>query len=571
MTILPNSTGGWGRPRRRGDAAGRSLAGVRFQYQSPLHASTRSEVGRSPGHFSRHILGITVAATFLLAVPIGAGLAAPPRAPTPVSRNAAVVPVRLGPLWLDEANGFELRPPAGCRALGSRGADLASFANQASRWGIIVHRSRLAHRTKLASLVQAVINSARREFQAVSVLRSRRLSVCGHPAQELVLRLQPTSNRAPLALLRQQLLVQIRPNDYYTLTFFSPADQRTRVRAIFSAVRKTFRILNRGNIERRRLAGVQAGKQWLKKQSVRRLLAHLGTLPQLFRVRLHHHEIGYVRMGAYAGTQAGYRGVFFSANSLTFLPQGVDIVTQSLRFWAFHRQPKNPGPPVHYSAWVGAVQTMWPIHNPRTIALRQERMVIDPRTKKLHIIHIHIPWPDMHVRWTREIGIQQGGFFPKRFVRGKPSRELVWRYRIKVARNRDHVEAGQSQKPLKFSVPAGMPAVLSPVLEYLWPRLVDLKKRRTMAFVVFDSGASRLALRVVRVLGRQEIQLDGRRVRAYHLVDQLYPGVTQLWVNSKGALLKVRASDDSVWLPTTARAMARRWRERLQKLYRKNP
>ena len=477
--------------------------------------------------------------------------------------------VRLGPIWRDDADGFEIRPPSGCQGMGRTGMDLASFANHSQRWGLIVHLALLTKPAKLAPLAQATIQQARHDFQHVRVLEQKRMKVSGRPAQKLVIRFQAISNHAPILLLRQQLLVQAGPSRYYVLTFFSPSSQRTMVIPVFDTVIGSFRLLNRKKIERERTKAIAAGKKWLARQSARILLAHANLHPRLFRIMVRHHNIGYVRTHTYIGRQDGFQGVFFGANSRIFLSKGTVIMAKSICFWAFRRQPGISGSAVHFNAWVKSMETLMPINNPRIVALRQERLVLDPKTRSFHLVHTAIPWPNMEVHWTTELGTQQRGLFPVADARGKTSDVFTSLCRIHVIRQSGHVVAGQSNKPLRFSIRSGMPAVLPPALQFLWPRLVNLHKRQTLAFVVFDSRTLRLGLRVLQVLGPEKISVGSRRMTAYHLVDQLDPGVSNLWVNSRGGLLKVDNPDGSAWLPTTVGAMKKRWAIRLAALQQK--
>ncbi len=535
-----------------------------FSFLRPGPAADRS----TPPHFagSPCFYAAVTYRSAALGAPAAGGWSAPPT-PRRAAEASLSSGLPLGPLWRDDKHGFMIRPPPGCQALGASGDDLASFANQARRWGIIVHRSRLDKPTPLAQLVPAILAQARHEFKKVVVLQDLPVRVGAYPGVKLVLRFQAISNHAPLTLLRQQLLVQAKLNEYYTVTFFSPASQAATVRPLFDAVSRAFRLLNPAVIQRERLAAIQSGKHWLQRLTVQRLLARLKARPQLFRVRLYHHDIGYLRLHAFGGKLDGYQGVIVNTNSRMFLAHGETLMAKVQSFWARRHQPGQSGPPVQYSSWYSAVARLTPIRDPRIIAERQEQLKFDPATKKFHLVHIHIPWPTMFVHWNTELGIQQGGNFPVPGPHGRLRRDIQYQYRIRVLRGYDHVQAGQSQHPLRFSIPRSMPAVLPPALKYLWPRLVNVRRKQMLAFVAFDSSRSRLALFIMRVLGAQTIMLRGRPVRAYHLENQLYPGVTELWVNAAGRLLKVQASDGSVWLPTSAQAMNQLWAARLAALH----
>ena len=496
----------------------------------------------------------------------------------------------LGPVWRDDAAAFEIRRPMDCIALHRKGNQLVNFVNQARRWGITLHRSYLAKATSRDVLVKEILAQARKDFSHVRVLVRTRRTLSGRPAAELSILFTATSNHAPLQLLRQELLIEISPTEYYVLTFFSPAGDLPSATRMFKALTGSMRLLNQDKITRQRLAAVQAGKAWLKTTGVHALVGKFGgrmpvapatqgsaaaghplntaaeIRPELFRIRVHHQDIGFVRLHAYVGQQDGFRGVFCNINGREFLPGGTIIMTKSVRFWAMRHQADRPHNVINYSTWTSAVERLQPINNPQIVAMRQERRIVNPLTGKSVVEHLKIPYPDFFTHWTQQLGTQQAGFFPLYDKAGKLTGAYRYECRIRVDHKDDRVVAGENNRPLRFVLGPQMPGLLPSALQYLWPRLVNLKKKGALAFVVFDSATNHLGLRVLRVLGRQTIKIGHKPVRAYHLADQLDPDVSQLWVDPRGRLLKVLHGDGSTWLPTTAGAMQQRWGDKLATL-----
>lgn len=496
----------------------------------------------------------------------------------------------LGPVWRDDAAAFEIRRPTGCIALHRKGNQLVNFVNQSRRWGITLHRSYLAKATSRGVLVKEILAQARKDFTHVQVLVRGKRDISGQPAAELSILFTAVSNHSPLRLLRQELLIEVNPTEYYVLTFFSPAGDLPSATRMFKALTGSLRLLNQNTITRQRLAAVKAGKAWLKTTGVQALVRKFGghmalapatqgtataatelksaaeIRPELFEIRVHHQDIGFVRLHAYVGMQDGFKGVFCNINGREFLPGGVIIMTKSVRFWARRHQADKPHNVINYSTWTSAVERLQPINNPQIVAMRQERRIINPLTGKSVVEHLKIPYPDFFTHWTQQLGTQQAGFFPLYDKTGKLTGAYRYECRIRVDHKDDRIVAGENNRPLRFVLGPQMPGLLPSALQYLWPRMVNLKKKGEMAFVVFDSATNHLGLRVLRVLGRQTIQTGHRSVKAYHLADQLDPDVSQLWVDHRGRLLKVLHGDGSTWTPTTAGAMQKQWGDKLAAL-----
>ncbi len=475
--------------------------------------------------------------------------------------------IELGPIWRDDANGFEIRPPPRAKGFGRVGLDLATFEVGIKHWGITVHLSYLKNPTQVTELLDATLAQTRHDFTHVRELRKQTFSSNGHPAGELIVQFTAISNKQPISLLRQQFMVQKTPSEYYVVTFFSPTDHAPKVIATFDTIIKTFKLLNRRQIAIERLAAVAAGKKWLRKQTAEKLLPLLSHHPRLFRVQLHHMDVGYVRLDEYVGKQDGFSGLFVSTNSRTFLPKGVILLGKAVQFWALSKQPDLKGPPIDFAEWLEESESLFPIKNKSLALAQQVRLVIDPKTHTAHYVRIPSPYPNDEVHWETELGTQQTGFYPVYNKLGQASDQVIYRCDIAVARDSDHYIPGQPNRPLRYSIGPGMPATLPPALTYLWPRLVDLQSKTSMAFLVFNSRLSRMGLEILKTHGPQTIRINYHKKLAYRVTEQLDPGITTMWVDSHGRLLKMVSADGSVWLPTTAAQMKQMWARQLATMH----
>ena len=485
-------------------------------------------------------------------------------------------PPTLGPIWRDEEDGFQIRPPDGCIGYYKSLADLAHFENPTLKWDIIIHLSKLAQPADVDPLMQEVLAEVRHQFRNVVVLQQNRLYVSGRRAGLLVLRLESIINKTPVDLIWQQVFIQENPTTYFVLTFSCPPDQEADARDIFTRMIGSFQLLDVKKMTQERVAAIQTGRTWLPKQTAESLLPSMDAQPQLFRIVIHGQDAGYVQLSDYPGEKDGFKGIFCDLNSRTFLPDGSMLFSESNWFWAFAQQPGKTGAAANYSSWIKILQHLTPINNPRIVALRQERQVeVDPLTRTFKTIHIDIPYPNMIVHWQTELGIQQSGYFPLLDKNGNVTDAYQFQCRIHVERDYDlgwlemHPTASESNGPYDYTFGSDMAPALPPALEFLWPRLVNLNTPSEMAFLVFDSDRSVPNLRVLKVLGPEKITIGSQQVQAYHLSEELDPSVCDLWVDASGHLLKYQAADDSVWLPTTQDQMSALWARQLAEINEK--
>jgi hypothetical protein len=483
----------------------------------------------------------------------------------------------LAPLWIDDLDGFQLRPPLNCEVLQRKltappqragvfpvmPGNLVTFVNNALRWGIIVHLSELRKDVPLKTLLDQTVAEARHNYKDVTLTERRMVMNSGKHAGVLILKLATTVTSKPV--MRQQLIVRVAPRLYYLVTFFSPADQANGARACFQAMINTFRVLNIAKIQRQRAVAVTAGRKWIHGITAE-MLAGKAIHPQLFQIKDHGHGLGFVLLSCYPGSEDGYKGIFTATNARSFLPDGEIVLSKVTCFWAYAHQGSLSGPATDYTTWEKAVQTLTPINNPELVKLRQERRIYNAKSHTFIIQHIKIPYPNMQIHWARETGDEQSASVPALDRHGNPTDFFVRHRWMTVYMQRRHVLPGQPNKPVHFALSSDMPAYLPLTLKYFWPRFVNLSKPEALAFVTYNSGNRRLGLRILRVGRAKTITVNGKHVMAYHLTEQLDPGISNLWVKSDGSLVKYEESDGSVWTPTTAAAMDRKWKARLAAL-----
>jgi hypothetical protein len=473
---------------------------------------------------------------------------------------------RLAPAWRDDADGFILRSPGNSVVYPRKGNDIVSFTYAPLRWGLIVHQSFFAKPVSLSKIVDESLAADRQDYKHVRLLVRRKITVSGHKAMLFTIRFQAVSDKHPVSIMRQQVLIQRHPNEIFLLTFFSPGDLHTGATDMFARIIKSFQFINTRAEAKLRLAAARRAKKWLRSISAGKLLKAIHPGTRIFQIKAYGRPLGYLAVQTFSGKRDGLYGVFCSVNSRVFLKNGTDIFHKETAFWAFTHQPGAKGPPTHFSQWTDSVETMIPFNNPVIAELHAQKIVVDPKTRKPKLIKLHPPYPNYDTHWVTEVGQATTGFFPILDSHGRPTNGFVYRTHVKVVRTLSHIVAGMPNRPVRFVLRSDMPAFMPPVLKLLWPHMVNLAKCKPLAMVAFNNQARRPALRVLYVQSSAVINVHGRQVRAYLVTDQMDPYESKMWVTAHGHLLKYIAGDGSEWTPTTVAAMAKLWHTRLKEL-----
>ncbi|MFW6062049.1 MAG: hypothetical protein ACOC93_04495 [Planctomycetota bacterium] len=77
------------------------------------------------------------------------------------------------------------------------------------------------------------------------------------------------------------------------------------------------------------------------------------------------------------------------------------------------------------------------------------------------------------------------------------------------------------------------------------PRLVNRSGRGTYSLATYDASTGKMNMRTIKVVGRQEIRMGGKRVKSIYVTDQPHfdAEATKVWVDQKGRLLRTRTGD----------------------------
>ncbi|MGN6369945.1 MAG: hypothetical protein ACTHN5_16940 [Phycisphaerae bacterium] len=486
----------------------------------------------------------------------------------------------LGPIYKNELAGFEIAPPVGSRIITRAGLELVSFVNDAKQWGGSVQKASLIrHADETRGGVKGPSDRAQvmtfdeymnsigpelqKSFQAVQVLNMREFKFQGHDAgridssmQAEVGGTQKGAHGEVIPLFRQQLVVKVSETDLLILTLFTPLKDRTAATTTFDAMLTSFRILDRTEIAKKLELSIKAGKEWLAQRTADELKSKLNNQPQLFRMKVGGADVGYLRFDESVESRNHMPGVMVAINSRGFPADGSTIYGKNESFWAFVGDAAGGQRPFY---------TMWD-NTTKTVTNR-------PNVPR-----------DAQTFWLREFGtIQLSGLsrYTDEELEGmrKHREELIRshapaskipppievpkkEYRIQVT-----YEADASQPPLQGldgAIAIERAAPLPTVLEYLWPRVIDLTKPTEMTFVSYNSGLRKLTYRKLSVIGPDHIVMDRKPVDCVRCEDELEPNSTTLWVDSQGKILMMRTSDQSLLVPTTEDEMARLWAGRLK-------
>ena len=103
----------------------------------------------------------------------------------------------------------------------------------------------------------------------------------------------------------------------------------------------------------------------------------------------------------------------------------------------------------------------------------------------------------------------------------------------------------------------------------LFGRMVDLSRPELYGFVGYNSERRGLAVRTLRVVGPQDVVIEGRVIRATRIDDSegLLPPITEIYVDSEGNLVRVVAGSIEMTL-TTREKMAPLYETRVREVLR---
>ncbi len=479
----------------------------------------------------------------------------------------------LGPIYKDEIAGIKIAPPVGSRIINRAGLDLVSFVQDAKQWGGSVQMVILKEKVSMEGYLSSIAAELSRTFRRPGPRQPRTHLPKpprrpNHHQHGSRIRHRPRPTKYPqgrgrggwggqsIALFRQQLIVQLADNQLIVLTFYVPLKDREAATTTFDAMLSTFELLDRQELAKHRAAAVELGKNWLAQRSADELKAKLNPQPQLFRMKSGGTDIGFLQFNEVESTRENTKGIRVLVTSRGFKPDGANVAGQFDAYWSYAGDTP-PERRLNYSAWENITKT---VLNRPDVPLANQTF------------------------WLREIGtVQMEGI--SRFTDAELAD--LQKQRDEMLKNKDlpadkipppidvapklmhiHVvyDGDRSQPPLRpfdGSISLDHPAVLPAVLDYLWPRTVDLTKKCEMTFVVYNSALKKLTYRTLSVIGKDHVVLNKKPTDCFRCLDEMDPASTTLWVDQDGKILMMRTSDQSLLLPTTEPEMQRLWAGRL--------
>ena len=490
----------------------------------------------------------------------------------------------LGPIYKNELAGFEIAPPVGSRIITRAGLELVSFVNDAKQWGGSVQKASLVrhadapangpdsarpaggaiHTMTFDEYMNSIGPELNKNFQAVQVLNVREFKFQGRDAGRIDTSMQAEfganakggAHGESISLFRQQLVVKVNETDLLILTLFTPLKDRDAASTTFDAMLTSFRILDRTEIAKKLELSIKAGKDWLAQRTAEELKSKLNNQPQLFRMKVGGADVGYLRFDESVDSRNHMSGVLVAINSRGFPADGSIIYSKNESFWAFVGDAESGQRPF-YSMWDNTTKTV--TNRPNMPRNAQTFWVREFGTIQLEGMSRYTDEEIAEMQKHREDMIKANAPADKI----PPPIEVPKKeYRIQVT-----YEADASQPPMQGmngAIAIERAAPLPTVLEYLWPRVVDLTKPAEMTFVTYNSGLRKLTYRKLSVIGPDHIVIDKKPIDCVRCQDELEPNSTTLWVDSQGKILMMRTSDQSLLVPTTEDEMARLWAGKLK-------
>lgn len=485
---------------------------------------------------------------------------------TLVSRDPVAASELLGTVYKREVEGFRIMPPAGSRVIERSGVDLMSFVVDAKSWGGSVQRITVTKVMSLEDFVKVTKGEVTggTTFKGGQVLEERYMRKGPYPAAKLSFSMQadlgpgvpsgvleqmakqmgqsaprPTQD-VRVSLLRQELVAQVKDNQFITLIMYSPLSDRDLATRTFDMMLNEFELYDAAALKQHRVEAIAAGKDWLAKQSAENYAAKLINEPLFYRILVGGKDVGYLRFDEGAkeadpkgGTMIGverdkHKGVIFHVNFRSFPDDGSVVYGQNEAFWGFSKTATGERI-FDYSCWTNVSKTRTVV--PVPVSMQR------PGQPTMQVV----------TPWMQETGVLL---------------QIDQPHQILVTLSGDATQ--RLPEGVNQIIPPEAAAPLPKILEYTWPRFVDLTKPAEMTFVVFDSVSKKLANRNLIVTGEKEsITIDGKAVTCFKCRDELDPNSTTIWTDGTGRIQMMRTSDQSVMVPTTETAMVAKWSKRL--------
>jgi len=486
----------------------------------------------------------------------------------------------LGKRYQKKTEGFAVTPPAGSRIVERSGIDLVSYIVDSKQWGGSLEMVTLPKGTmSLKDFVDTTLKSLQdgQSFKGVQVMGRTPITQSGKPAERITLQMQGqlgsglttgmrdklgVKNNAPdkvISLLCQEVIVAPYLDDkgngskFVVMTLFSPLRDQAAATHTFDAMLPNFELIDPSTLRTELVAATKTGKEWLAKRSAEEFAQKVAPDAQLFRILVNKQDLGYVEFDATTkepgskgsmidAERVGRKGVLFNVLLKSFDSSGSINDVQNQAFWGFSKDVGG-GEMGNFSVWDNLSKTT-------------AKVLLAPK-----LIKPGGPTFEVVTPWIRESGtVTQEAPVP-----GRPAPPFNVTVTFDGSANQHLPNNLSTGIPVEAEVP------LPSVLQYAWPRFVDVTKPSEMAFVAYNSVAHKLDLKTLVVTGKkQDVTIDGKVVSCYKCIDEVDPNSTTLWVDKNGRIQMLVTSDQTVMIPTTVDAMDAKWGARLKELASQN-
>jgi len=282
--------------------------------------------------------------------------------------------------------------------------------------------------------------------------------------------------------LRQQAVIFLRPDEFFVIIFNAPLGYRAQVEPLFDAIVGSFEIL-RSEVMREQIEkALERGARFLSSVDLRRRPADNLIQEGYMRFVIDGRDAGYVWLQERRTTFEKRDGVFLRQEGWLFEPDGT-VKRQLSEIFASDDMTRE--------RWSTRAEVIPPAEGstpPRVLV-------------------------------TLEQGMREGDKLVLAYT-GSPNA-------VKMTDKVLELPDGYAPQAL-FS---------------LFPRMIDLSRPDLYAFAAYNSDRRGFVIRTLRVVGRQDILLDGRSVRTTRLEDSegLVPPITENYVDPQGRLVRVVA------------------------------
>jgi hypothetical protein len=379
-----------------------------------------------------------------------------------------------------------------------------------------------------------------------------------------------------VALLRQQLIVKMTDNQFYVLTFYAPLNDRAEATATFDAVAGSLEIYDPTEMRKKRVDAIKLGKEWLGKQTAEEFKGKMAAQPQWFKMLVggaKGTEVGGLKFeeveiankdGLRIKNRNGFEGVQLEMTSWAFSTHAqygeVTTLGENYAFWAYAKNKAGVALP-HYSMWanLSKTQAKVPVAGGGGRLADQEFWLLETGILNLEV-NGRLTAADIEKAEADRMRLIENS---RNLDKLPPPIVVVpTQYHLNVTVTGD---PGQRVPPaLDLRIPPQEASPLPKIMEYVWPRLVDLTKASEMTFVVYNKDLQKLALRTLIVTGKKEyIEVNGRAQECFKCIDEMDPGSTTVWVDREGRIVSMRTSDQTVLVPTNPAELRQKWGARM--------